>query len=84
MSERYHVVEDPCGVFFIWDEWRLEAVMSDEDVLAFVAFSAARREASRLNARVSDKLLGWDSLCAGRRLAVNHRSQMLRHDVFLA
>lgn len=54
MSERYTVVEDPCGLYFIWDETLLEPAMMGDDILAFVRHDSARRIARLLNARAND------------------------------
>lgn len=54
MNERYSVVEDPCGLFFIWDEDLLEPAMMGDDILAFVRRDSANRIARILNARAND------------------------------
>ncbi|MBX3598958.1 MAG: hypothetical protein KF874_15455 [Rhizobiaceae bacterium] len=55
VSERYTVVEDPCGLFFIWDELLLEPAMMGDEILAFVRPDCADRIARVLNARANDE-----------------------------
>ena len=54
VSERYAVVEDPCGLFYIWDERLLEPAMMGDDILAFLGRDSAGRIARILNARAND------------------------------
>ena len=54
MGERYAVIEDPCGLFFIWDESIFEPAMMGDDILAFVRRDSAGRIARILNARAND------------------------------
>jgi hypothetical protein len=62
VGERYMVVEDPCGLFFIWDESLLEPAMMGEDILAFVRSDSAERIARILNARANDEF-GRRAIC---------------------
>lgn len=65
MNERYTVVEDPCGLFFIWDESLLEPAMMGDDILAFVRCDSAGRIARVLNARANDDF-GQRAICRTR------------------
>ena len=54
MNERYSVVQDPCGVYFIWDEAAIEPVMAGSDIMAFVTLKEANRAVLRLNGPAND------------------------------
>lgn len=60
MSERYSVVLDPCGIYFLWDEAMVEPVMAGDDIMAFVSFKEATREALRLNGPANDDLPAFE------------------------
>lgn len=85
VSERYSVNQDPCGLFFIWDERKIAPVMDDDNVLAFASMREANRAAFKLNGPANDDWPRWTARVA--RLAANGsfaRTSSMRHDLFLA
>lgn len=51
MNARFCVIQDPCGVYFIWDDLKLEPVIENGEVLAFATEPEANWSVAILNGR---------------------------------
>ena len=68
MTDRYSVVLDPCGAYFLWDEVQVEPVMGGADILAFTSRREAEKSALELNGGANDNRHQLRRLVGGRRL----------------
>lgn len=78
MNERYAVVEDPCGLFFIWDEVTFEPAMMGDDILAFVRRDSACRISRILNSRANDEF-GRRAICRTTTDLAMKRCRLVKH-----
>lgn len=58
MRDRYQVIEDPSGIYFLWDDRRMEPVMTNDQILAFKDLQKAARVAEALNISANDNEKG--------------------------
>lgn len=86
MSERYSVVQDPCGIFFIWDELKFEPIMADDGIMVFVTAKEANRAALRMNGPANDDSPDEDArrLAGVKELMERVEAACKRDDLFIS